>query len=152
MRFSIAALERHIGISQNMWRHWKNGIKPRMEDVASIARKLGMSPRWLLLGEGEPLDKEPGQVEAKRAEAQPSTEDLARQLVRNLTTRNPAEVTVDLVDARRGRLEISFTRKPEEGYPAGGDDSVREGRPARVHDPPANDREGDLPSNAAVKP
>lgn len=52
--FSLAKLDRLLGLSQGKSRKWANGQRPSADDLEMISRKLGISSRWLLLGEGEP--------------------------------------------------------------------------------------------------
>ena len=35
---------------------WSKGKPPEFDDLVKIAQLLGLSPRWLLFGEGEPQD------------------------------------------------------------------------------------------------
>lgn len=44
---------------------WKKGQWPSAEDITIIHDKLGFNYRWLLLGEGEPLAKDPTDQENK---------------------------------------------------------------------------------------
>jgi len=45
-----------LGLSRNKWQTWSRGQKPNADDLAKIARNLGISAQWLLLGDGEPFD------------------------------------------------------------------------------------------------
>lgn len=156
-RFSIAALERFLGVAQNMWRYWKKGGKPRLEDAEKISRKLGISPRWLLLGEGEPLDQGPEPTPAHMAHIPPATNptSYAKALARWITG-HECDIRLEFPDTPRGEIVIHYSRKGEAEYsehqprvedgPSRVQDEERT-RKLRMRDPPDDD---DLPSSAAV--
>ena len=48
----------HVGVPRHRVQAWEGGQRPSADDLERIARTLQLSPRWLLLGEGEPLDAE----------------------------------------------------------------------------------------------
>jgi hypothetical protein len=51
---SNAKFESFLEVSVGKAQSWKKGQRPSADDLESIARKLNLSPAWLLLGEGEP--------------------------------------------------------------------------------------------------
>lgn len=57
--FSQAKAEELLNVSRNKWAAWKRGQRPSADDLEIISRKLGFSPVWLLLGEGEPTGGKP---------------------------------------------------------------------------------------------
>lgn len=73
-RFSLAQLDRLLGITPGKSRHWDKGQRPSADDLELLARKLGLSPRWLLLREGEPegetsIPADTGETTAQRLES-----------------------------------------------------------------------------------
>ena len=125
-------MEKHAGVAQNSFGHWRNGTKPRLEAVIKLCRTFSLSPRWLLLGEGDPLDAPPTTAPVPEPSGSPLA--LARGLVNELTGRD-CQVAVETLDAREGRLELRFWPKGEKPAPVGND--LREGPTgSRVHDPP----------------
>ena len=71
-----------------------------------------LTPLWLLLGEGEPLE-ERRESSASGPPGDPLT--LARDLVKGLTGRE-CQVAVEALDAREGRLELRFWPRGERPY------------------------------------
>lgn len=54
--FSMRALEKRLGLTQGKTQHWKKGQRPSADDLAALAREFDLSPAWLLLGEGDPVE------------------------------------------------------------------------------------------------
>lgn len=54
--FTLKALESRLGVSQGKSHHWKKGQRPSADDLEAMSREFDLSPRWLLLGEGNPED------------------------------------------------------------------------------------------------
>lgn len=50
--FTAKGIESFLGVTSNKWRKWKEGQPPTAVDLARICWRLGLSPRWALLGEG----------------------------------------------------------------------------------------------------
>ncbi|MEZ7197044.1 helix-turn-helix domain-containing protein [Pseudodesulfovibrio karagichevae] len=48
-----ASIASYFGVSLGKVQAWKRGQRPSADDLEVISRKLGLSPEWLLLGEGE---------------------------------------------------------------------------------------------------
>lgn len=46
-----------LGASRGRVRAWETGQRPSADDLESMSEVLGLSPAWLLLGEGEPVEK-----------------------------------------------------------------------------------------------
>ena len=60
--FTFKDLEILLGLSRGITTHWKKGQRPSAKDMEKLCRGLGISPAWLLLGAGDPLEKaEPGE-------------------------------------------------------------------------------------------
>lgn len=77
--YSLKAFEDSLGLSRGKAHHWKKGQRPSADDLAGIARFLGLSPRWLLLGQGEPKeDKNDEAVESSVAPLQPRPQSTPR--------------------------------------------------------------------------
>jgi len=52
--FTLKGLESRLGVSQGKSHHWKKGQRPSADDLEAMSREFDLSPRWLLLGEGNP--------------------------------------------------------------------------------------------------
>jgi len=53
--YKAGELAERMGLHPETVRRYLRGQKPAPEFLASICRELGVSPRWLLLGEGEQI-------------------------------------------------------------------------------------------------
>lgn len=53
-KFSPKTFEESLGLSSKKWHAWAGGQVPSTEDMGKIAKTLGLSLDWLILGEGEP--------------------------------------------------------------------------------------------------
>lgn len=53
-KFSLTKFDSLLGLSRGKSRKWANGQRPSAEDLATLSKVFNLSPRWLLLGEGEP--------------------------------------------------------------------------------------------------
>ena len=58
-QFVRSTFAKFLGISTGKAQAWERGQRPSADDLETISRKLGFSPHWLLLGEGEPFDHAP---------------------------------------------------------------------------------------------
>lgn len=52
--YSFQALATLLGVGKGKVQAWEKGQRPSADDLANIARVLGLRPAWLLLGEGDP--------------------------------------------------------------------------------------------------
>ncbi len=56
LRPSGNEMARYLDVSIGQAQAWKTGQRPSADALEAMVRKLGLSPRWLLTGEGEPLE------------------------------------------------------------------------------------------------
>lgn len=61
-KFSLSAMENLLGVTRGKATHWTKGQVPCVSDLKAIAEFLGLSPEWLLLGNGDPDDRTVGIV------------------------------------------------------------------------------------------
>lgn len=59
LTYSQTAFENLLGLSRGKLTHWKKGQRPSSGDLEMLAKTLGLSPRWLLTGEGNPEGNPP---------------------------------------------------------------------------------------------
>lgn len=87
------------GVTRGKVQAWRKGQRPSADDLEIIARCLGLSADWLLLGEGPP---ERGRAGARKPEppAPPSQADSAPQ------ARHPAPESPLARELREVRMEL----------------------------------------------
>ncbi|VFQ44365.1 LexA family protein [Desulfoluna butyratoxydans] len=49
---AASRIESYLGVTPNKWRKWRDGQQPTAIDMARVCWRLGLSPRWALLGDG----------------------------------------------------------------------------------------------------
>ena len=52
------ALAEKLGVSENAVRHWLQGASPPADVIALLYERLGLDPRYLVTGDGEPVSGE----------------------------------------------------------------------------------------------
>jgi len=57
---SQRAMASYLGVSHGKVQSWTEGQRPSADDLQTMALKLGLSPRWLLLGVGDPEGQDLG--------------------------------------------------------------------------------------------
>ena len=70
-RLSTREFARHVSASHGTVGNYEPGGRSEKVDaeyLAEVCRAFGISPRWLLLGEGEMRDRAPTDAEARLAE------------------------------------------------------------------------------------
>lgn len=72
---SVGNLADFLGVSRGKPQAWGKGQRPSADDLETIARKLGFSPAWLLLGEGEPEPTNPAKAQLKDAYGRDPNQD-----------------------------------------------------------------------------
>jgi hypothetical protein len=82
--FSISALDRFLDLETKRARYWDRGQRPTASDLVRISDKLGISLRWLVTGEGEPLDGDTALAAPDGSTALAAAEARIRDLERRL--------------------------------------------------------------------
>ncbi|MCX4310703.1 MAG: hypothetical protein OSJ28_10525 [Desulfovibrio sp.] len=99
---------------------WKKGQWPSAEDITIIHDKLGFNYRWLLLGEGEPLAKDPTAQEITNfAELKRENDLLKAELSEEISfSRKLSKQNAELYDKCRALEEkLSFLEETKLGAP-----------------------------------
>lgn len=76
-KMSQQRLADFLGVTKGKVRAWENGQRPSADDLELLARKMRLSPRWLLLGEGYPKESQGG-LEDAQLPGTPAAEAMAR--------------------------------------------------------------------------
>lgn len=88
LRPSGNEMARFLDVSIGQAQAWKTGQRPSADALEAMVRKLGLSPRWLLTGEGDPVENAaaPAQeVQAQRRHGStPLDVTVRRRLSRNI--------------------------------------------------------------------
>lgn len=112
LNISQAKLESLLEVSTGKAQSWKRGQRPSADDLQTMAVKLGLSPSWLLLGQGEPqaCDEAP-------QESVPAGLMSSRLATVETTMREAGAPYLDVLQSLRAMLdgEIAKLRK-EQGY------------------------------------
>lgn len=80
--FSLAQLDRLLGVSQGKSRKWANGQRPSADDLELIARKLEIPAKWLLLNEGDPYRSPRREVMERGGDEYIAIADTLREMIR----------------------------------------------------------------------
>ena len=70
------ALAEKLGVSENAVRHWLQGASPPADVIALLHERLGLDPRYLVTGEGEPQTGEAPESTIGKAQLAAATESL----------------------------------------------------------------------------
>lgn len=111
---SAAGIARVFETSRGKVVAWLDGQRPAADDLATMARKLNLSPRWLLLGEGSPdVEQEQPPVCEQPQQAQKPETPLARELREVRLELESAEFTVEEIKTQLAKVIASRTNSSQ---------------------------------------
>jgi len=121
-------IENYLGIKAHRIRAWRGGQRPSADDLETLSRKLGFSPRWLLLGEGSIRETMNPDDEPKPATPLES-ELLTLEKILRRANASDEEIRRNVAEL----LRRSPKRPGSAQYPDSGELAVSESHPA-VHE------------------